>query len=948
MITEGSQTPRSIPWHNAPGIPVAQMLLGDEGLMPGELLPGGRRYEAVKQCMDAIPAGAPAVFNQWIKTSTLNASMRVLMGSWLALTADATRVSDQYRSVASGNWAGVYDYSGPMRQNGITLFSLGVPLVHEYGHHIDWRYNEFVRGTVGLLTNSAPFSTLATASLPGIPMGTYAKTNAQEWFAEAFTALLTGINNNVSNTDASFITHIAGGDATRAGEIKTAFYALFPGLFPTFPVAPAAVTVPTVVHQIHTARDGNGTGAFTPTAPAYLYLSATAPGSDQATISSSAASIVYTHLAVMATGDEAHNLLVSWQRSADGSTWEEIVTGLSYTNHYLTYINAPDVAKPFIRARITNSAGEVFTSAYQLQIIPSPTITTQPTSVSALQGASLSFTVAATGYTSLKWQSAMGGLGGWTDVAGGTSPTLNLVSGNGDATNGMYFRAILFNGGAYHRISNNASLTIPAPAINTQPTGGSFVIGDAISMSAVASGFTTRQWQSSPNGATWTDIAGATTGTLSGTAGTAPFTSGTVYIRCTYSNSYGGTTVTDIATVASNAALVAPVITTQPTGGTFAYAAAISVSAAATGATSQQWQQSANGTTGWTSIAGATATTVSGNAGTAPFSTGTLYVRCAFTNAAGTTNTSAVSVVASAPVAPTVTTQPIAADYAIAAAVSLTAAATGATSQKWQSSPDNSTWTDIAGATATTWSGTAGTAPAVNGPVYFRCVFAGPGGTSTNTSAVIVGTKYLTIDTTTRLSINGVNSGSATNVPSSAGTVTLSLPSVAGYPAPTYQWRTGANSLNATMSNISGATSSTYSAAWNTGVMLQGKYFRAVITNSVGSYIANANQLTLGTAPTVSVQPDTTAHTYTLASATVLNLTAASTGGDLAPTVQWSYLKNGTTTVSISGATTTSLSIALSAANGFTTGTYQFQCVFTNQRVPTGAGTNYSGTITLT
>jgi hypothetical protein len=647
----------------------------------------------------------------------------------------------------------------------------------------------------------------------------------------------------------------------------------------------------------------------------------------------------------VSAGDEALSLLVDWQHADLSSGPWTAMTGFTDVDYpyNLTFLN--DVSKLWVRARVHNSVGEAFTNPFYLSVIPQPTITTQPASQTVAQGSAFSLTVAATGYTSLKWQSSLGGTG-WSDIAGETGTTLNLVSGTSPAINNEFFRAVLFNGGATPKLSNNAVLTVPAPAITTQPTGGSFTTGSAISLTAAAVGVTSRKWQSSPNGSSWTDISGATSDTLSGTAGTAPFTTGTVYFHCVYSNGYG-TTNTDTVSVTSAAAITVPTITTQPTGGTFAYAAAISISAAATGATSQQWQQSANGTTGWTDIAGATATTVSGNAGTAPFSTGTLYVRCAFTNSAGTTNTSAVSVVASAPVAPTVTTQPVAADYAIAAAVSLTAAATGATSQKWQSSPDNSTWTDISGATATTWSGTAGTAPAVNGPVYFRCVFAGPGGTSTNTSAVIVGTKYLTIDTTTRVSINGTNSGATTTVPSSAGTVTLSLPSVAGYPTPTYQWRTGANSLNGTMANISGATSSTYSASWNVSPMLTGKYFRCVITNSVGSYVANSNSLLLGSAPGITVDPNTTPHTYTLASATALSLSGDYTPGDLAATIQWWFLKDGATSTLISGATTKNLTTALSSANGFVAGSsYQFYFILNNQRGNITSG--LSGTYTLT
>jgi hypothetical protein len=129
--------------------------------------------------------------------------------------------------------------------------------------------------------------------------------------------------------------------------------------------------------------------------------------------------------------------------------------------------------------------------------------------------------------------------------------------------------------------------------------------------------------------------------------------------------------------------------------------------------------------------------------------------------------------------------------------------------------------------------------------------------------------------------------------------------------------------------------------------MLTGKYFRCVITNSVGSYVANSNSLLLGSAPGITVDPNTTPHTYTLASATALSLSGDYTPGDLAATIQWWFLKDGATSTLISGATTKNLTTALSSANGFVAGSsYQFYFILNNQRGNITSG--LSGTYTLT
>ena len=136
-----------------------------------------------------------------------------------------------------------------------------------------------------------------------------------------------------------------------------------------------------------------------------------------------------------------------------------------------------------------------------------------------------------------------------------------------------------------------AQLTMP-----TLPTGGN--------------GTYTYQWQSSPDGTTWTDIAGATGTTYTPSALTAT-TSYHVIATATGAQSCGVVPTSNVVTITVLPQMTAPVITaaqticyntapelitmpTLPTGGNGTY--------------TYQWQSSPDGTT-WTDISGATGTT---------------------------------------------------------------------------------------------------------------------------------------------------------------------------------------------------------------------------------------------------------------------------------------------------------------------------------------------------
>jgi len=288
-----------------------------------------------------------------------------------------------------------------------------------------------------------------------------------------------------------------------------------------------------------------------------------------------------------------------------------------------------------------------------------------------------------------------------------------------------------------------ATVTVPpttinvAPLVTTNPSSQTVNDGQSVSFTATASGTPapTVQWQVSANaGASYTNILGATATTYSFTAAAAQ--SGNRYLAV-FTNT-AGTRTTNAATLTVNVApvtLVAPVVSINPSSQTVNDGQSVSFTAAASGlpAPTVQWQVSANGGA-YTNILGATATTLTFTA--TAVQSGNRYL-AVFTNAAGTVTTTAATVTVNvAPVVPVVTTNPSSQAVNAGQTVSFTAAATGtpAPTVQWQVSANGGAYTNILGATATTYTFTAAATQSGN---YYLAVFTNAAGTATTTAAAL-------------------------------------------------------------------------------------------------------------------------------------------------------------------------------------------------------------------
>jgi hypothetical protein len=173
-----------------------------------------------------------------------------------------------------------------------------------------------------------------------------------------------------------------------------------------------------------------------------------------------------------------------------------------------------------------------------------PAITLNPADTTVTAGQTATFTAAASGTPTptVQWQLSTNGGSTFNDVSGATSTTLSFSATA--AMNGNEYRAV-FTNAAGSATTTAATLTVNvAPAVTTNPADQSLFVGDVASFTAAASGRPNPsvQWQMSTNGgATFNDISGATSTTLSFTATTA--VSGNQY-RAVFTNSVGSATTT--------------------------------------------------------------------------------------------------------------------------------------------------------------------------------------------------------------------------------------------------------------------------------------------------------------------------------------------------------------------------------------------------------------------
>jgi len=272
------------------------------------------------------------------------------------------------------------------------------------------------------------------------------------------------------------------------------------------------------------------------------------------------ASVVVTGSATLIAGESLSVLLNGKSYSVDGS-----VLTLAGTSWTLTIPNTGFSAGNYnVSAIITNTNGYtlVDNSLNELSVYSNPSISTQPASIAAAVGSSVTLSVSGTGGSgsfTYQWQQSATSGGDFSNVAsGGTSSSYSVPTGS----SGIVYYRVLINdskSGYSQLTSNEASVTLSNSfSFLSQPTNKTECLGTTTILScsvANAIGTVSYQWQSSTtSGGTFSDISGETNAIYE-----APTTSsGTTYYKVIATDS--GTT-----SITSNEASVT--VNANPTSG---------------------------------------------------------------------------------------------------------------------------------------------------------------------------------------------------------------------------------------------------------------------------------------------------------------------------------------------------------------------------------------------
>jgi hypothetical protein len=327
----------------------------------------------------------------------------------------------------------------------------------------------------------------------------------------------------------------------------------------------------------------------------------------------------------------------------------------------------------------------------------------------------------------------------WTDISGATSISYTPPIQNTAGT--FYFRRVTTDVALYTScgILNSApiTLTVYASLSTSSVSTQLYCLGDLASeMNPVTiggDGNYTYQWQSSPNGGTWTNIAGATSD------GYAPptTTEGRLYYRRITTNICGSSTSSAITVIVG-------LITSGTSGNVTAClgeSAIYTLSVTATGVSplTYQWQSSTNNST-WANIPGAVNATYN-----PPVSTlGVMYYRRVTTNSCATSTSTSMTVTVSGM---TTSVSGQSQNICVNGYVYITASTTGDLGNnftyQWQSSSDTITWTNIPGEINQYYYSPAPLTTA--GTYYYRRITSGNCGTSASppiTITVGIGSLY--------------------------------------------------------------------------------------------------------------------------------------------------------------------------------------------------------------
>jgi hypothetical protein len=531
-----------------------------------------------------------------------------------------------------------------------------------------------------------------------------------------------------------------------------------------------------------------------------------------------------------------------------GQTGSSLTVSPTATTSYYVVVTSCSSSATSTAATITISGG-----------CSTPTINTQPQSITINSGASTTLSVSATG-TNLTYQWFTGTPGSGTAINGETASTMTVSP---TSTTSYY---VVLTACSTSVNSTAATVTVcNTPSITTQPQSTTITAGSSTTLTVAATGSSpTYQWFTGSPG-TGTAINGQTGTSLLVT----PPSTTTYHVRVTAC----GTTVNSSA--ATVTVCSPPSITSQPQSQTVSAGASTTLSVGATGTgLTYQWFQGSPGS--GSPIGGATGSSFT----FAPSSSGTYYVVVSASCGSPVTSNAATITICSAPA---ITTQPQGITINSGSSTTLTAAASGTnvTYQWFTGSPGSGTAINAATSPSLTVS------PSITTTYYVVATACGNSVTSNGATVTICNTPSITGQPQSA----SINSGSST---------TLSV-TATGTNA-TYQWFQGSPGSGAV---INGQIASSITVAPTSTT----SYY--VVVTSCGTAVTSAAAtVTVCALPAITAQPQN--KSINSGSSTTLNVTATGTN----VTYQWFQGSPGSGTA-INGQTTAALTVSPTSTTSY-------------------------------
>jgi|WetSurMetagenome_2_1015567.scaffolds.fasta_scaffold04340_2 hypothetical protein len=572
----------------------------------------------------------------------------------------------------------------------------------------------------------------------------------------------------------------------------------------------------------------------------------------------------------------------TWESSIDNTNWNVIsgATGTSYQGAALT-------AKTYYRKSVSDLCGSGYTNSVTITIRPDLNVGSIGSSQTICYNTPpslLTTDVAPTGGTgsfTWLWESSPNN-STWTTIPGATGE--GYQSGNLTAT--MYYRRKVINScsSAYtNTITISVRPDITAGAISSSQTICYNTAPALLVTSALPTGGTgtfTYQWQNSVNNSVWNNITGATSETYQSGA-----MASSLYYRRSETSGSCGTVQTNSVQIVVNNQLVAGTVksdqticygispgifltNTYPTGGTGSY--------------TYQWQKLV--ASSWTDIQSATSETyTSGNL------TSTSYFRRTETSGTcGSVTSNQITVTVRSQFLPGVIGSSQTVNYGAVPAELVSASSptggAGSFTYQWQNSLDNSTWSNITGATSESFQ-----PPALTVKKYYKRL-------TTDASCGTTETNMLTITVNSLLVPGEIKDNQTICYNTTPNQLTTSIIPSGGNGTYLYQWQKTEDGI--TWTNITAANSDSYQS----GALIKTTYFRKRVTSASLDDYSNIVTVTVhdNFIPGVIGADQTICYNEVPGSITSVSLPS---GGNGTYTNQWKYSLNSSSWTVVTGAT---------------------------------------------